>query len=135
MKTEKYSYTTETDHGRGNLHFVTLSCASNCRLQIFQTRRLPPTHSNRERLPNQRSTAPNDSTSVTQSLRDKVFGVRQNEGEKMTTETVAKKIDELRVADLKVELEARSLDTHGNKIDLLTRLKKVSKSSDDSAER
>lgn len=43
----------------------------------------------------------------------------------MMTETVAKKIDELRVADLKVELEARSLDTHGNKIDLLTRLKKV----------
>lgn len=43
----------------------------------------------------------------------------------MTTETVAKKIDELRVADLKVELEARSLDTHGIKTDLIARLKKV----------
>lgn len=43
----------------------------------------------------------------------------------MPTETIAKGIDELRVADLRVQLESRSLDTHGIKIELVTRLKNV----------
>lgn len=43
----------------------------------------------------------------------------------MPTETIAKGIDELRVADLRVQLESRSLETHGIKIELVTRLKNV----------
>lgn len=39
--------------------------------------------------------------------------------------TVGRKIDELRVSDLKLELEARSLDTHGIKGELVKRLRQV----------
>lgn len=42
-----------------------------------------------------------------------------------TTEAAGKKIGELRVFDLKAELEARSLETTGNKVDLVKRLQKV----------
>lgn len=43
----------------------------------------------------------------------------------MATEAVGKKIGELRVFDLKSELEARSLETTGNKVDLVKRLQQV----------
>lgn len=45
--------------------------------------------------------------------------------EKMAADTAGKKINELRVYDLKVELEARSLDLTGNKNELVRRLQQV----------
>ena len=43
----------------------------------------------------------------------------------MATEVVGKKLADLRVFNLKAELEARSLDNHGNKSDLVKRLQQV----------
>lgn len=43
----------------------------------------------------------------------------------MAADTAGKKINELRVYDLKVELEARSLETTGNKNELVKRLQQV----------
>lgn len=43
----------------------------------------------------------------------------------MAADTAGKKITELRVYDLKVELEARSLETTGNKNELVKRLQQV----------
>lgn len=43
----------------------------------------------------------------------------------MATETMGKKLTDLRVCDLKTELENRKLDTHGIKSDLVKRLQQV----------
>lgn len=43
----------------------------------------------------------------------------------MSTEGAGKKIGELRVCDLKAELEKRGLETNGIKIALVDRLQKV----------
>lgn len=43
----------------------------------------------------------------------------------MAADTAGKKINELRVFDLKVELEARALETTGNKNELVKRLQQV----------
>lgn len=43
----------------------------------------------------------------------------------MATESVGKKLSELRVFDLKEELGNRSLEVHGNKVELVKRLQQV----------
>lgn len=48
----------------------------------------------------------------------------------MSTDSVGKKISDLRVCDLKTELEKRGLETTGIKVALVERLHKVNKTND-----